>query len=110
MCVTLTSKKVEQHICITFYQKLGHSYSETCDLIHKAFGNEAMGHTQIKEWFRQLKVGWTSVESDECSGRPSASRNQLMMTQCSAMLDNQKITIRELFDDWGFHLLQYSPF
>jgi hypothetical protein len=61
MCVTLTSKKVEQRICIKFFQKLGHSFSETYDLIQKAFGNEAMGHTQVKEWFRQLKGGRTDI-------------------------------------------------
>jgi hypothetical protein len=26
-------------------------------MIQKAFGNEAMGCTQVKEWFRQFKDG-----------------------------------------------------
>jgi hypothetical protein len=36
-------------------------------MFHKAFGNESLGHTEVKEWFRQFKEGRTSVESDECS-------------------------------------------
>jgi hypothetical protein len=38
-------------------QETGHSCSETYDMIQKAFGNEAAGRTQVKEWFRQFKEG-----------------------------------------------------
>ena len=42
-CVTrvalMMTEKAEQDICITFCQKLGHSCSETCNMIQKAFGN-----------------------------------------------------------------------
>jgi len=47
------TKKVEQCICIKFCHKRGHSCSETYDMVQKAFGNEAMGYTQVKEWFWQ---------------------------------------------------------
>jgi hypothetical protein len=44
----------------------------------------------------------TSVESDECSGRPSMRWSQLMIDKVhSAMLDNRRITITELFDKLG---------
>jgi AraC-like DNA-binding protein len=105
----MMTEKVEQHICIKFCQKVGHSSSETYDIIQKAFGNEAMGCTQVKEWFRHFKEGWTSAESDEHSGRPSTSRNQVMIDKVlSAMLDNRRITIRELSDEMGlsFGLIQ----
>jgi len=36
-------------------------------MIHKAFGNESLGHTQVNKWFQQFKEGRTSVESDEFS-------------------------------------------
>ena len=71
-------------------------------MIQKGFGNEALGCTQIKEWFRWCKEGRTSVESDEHSGRPATGRNQLMIDKVhSAMLDNRRITIIELFDKLG---------
>jgi hypothetical protein len=61
-------------------------------MIQKTFGNEAMGHTHVKEWFRLFKEGWTSVESDECAGM---SRNQLMIDkEGSAMMDDRRIKIR----------------
>jgi hypothetical protein len=66
---------------------------------------------QVKEWFRPLKEGRTSFESDECSGRPSMSRNQLMMTKCVLPCwITRKITIGELSDNLGLSLFQYSPF
>lgn len=40
-------------------------------MIQKAFGDESMGKTQIKEWYRRFKNGRTSVDSDPRSGRPS---------------------------------------
>jgi hypothetical protein len=71
-------------------------------VIQKAYGNEALGCTHIKEWFRWCKEGRTSVKSDEHSGRPSTSRNQLMSDKVRfSMLDNQRIAIRELSDELG---------
>jgi hypothetical protein len=78
-------------------------------MIQKTSGSEAMGHLPVKEWFRGFREGQTSVKSDECVGWSSMSRNQLMIDKvCSAMLGNRRITIRELSDKLGFHLVQYS--
>jgi hypothetical protein len=75
---------------------------KTYDMVQNAFGNEAMGYTQVKEWFWQFVEVWSLVESDECSGRPSMRWNQLMIDKVhSAILDNQRITITELFDKLG---------
>ena len=54
--VTMTGK-VDQCICMKFCQNLGHSCSETYNMIQKTFGNQAMGRTQVKEWFRWFKEG-----------------------------------------------------
>jgi hypothetical protein len=79
-------------------------------VIQKAFGNEAMGCTQIKEWCRRCKEGRMSVEIDEHSGRPSRSRNQLMIDKvCFSLLDNQRITIRELCDELGLSFCLVQP-
>jgi hypothetical protein len=68
-------KHVEQQCCIKFCQKLGDSKAETIWKIEQAFGNDAMGVTQIKEWFNRFKDGCTLADSDQHSGRPSTSRN-----------------------------------
>jgi hypothetical protein len=78
-------------------------------MIQKTFGNEATGRMQVKESFRWFKEGQTSVESDEWSGRPSMSNNQLMIDKVhSVMLGNHRITSRELSDELGlsFALVQ----
>ena len=93
----MMTESVEQCICITFCQKLGHLCSETYDMFQKAFGNEAMGRTQVKDW--------TSVKSDEHSGGFSTSRNKLMIDKvCSVMLDNQRIRTTDLSDKLGLSL------
>jgi hypothetical protein len=66
---------MEQWYCITFCQKLGDSKVETIWKIHQAFGYDAMGATQMKEWFNCFKDGRILVDSDQRSGRPSTSWN-----------------------------------
>jgi hypothetical protein len=48
---------------------------KTIRKIQRASGNDAMGVTQIKEWFDRFKDGRMLVDSDQRSGRPSTSRN-----------------------------------
>jgi hypothetical protein len=57
------TKKVEQCICIKFCQKLGHSCSETYDMIQKAFErirqqtiHKLSGLSRSKRDERQLRV------------------------------------------------------
>jgi hypothetical protein len=40
------------------------------DHIQQAFGDDAMGATQIKDWFNRFKDGRTLADSDQHSGRP----------------------------------------
>jgi len=37
---------------------------ETYQLLQQAYGQDAMGHTQVFDWFRRFKDRRTSVESD----------------------------------------------
>ena len=75
---------------------------ETIREIQQAFGNEAMGTTQIKEWYNRFKDGRTSVESEARSGRPSTSRNEIVVDQVSTLLmQDHQITIREIADKAG---------
>ena len=63
-------ESTEQPICITFCFKIGKTATETYQLLQQAYGEDAMGHTQVFDWFRRFKEGRTSVESDLPSGRP----------------------------------------
>jgi hypothetical protein len=55
---------LEQLYCITFCQILGDTQAETIRKIQKAFGDDAIAVTQIKEWFNQIKDGHMSMDSD----------------------------------------------
>jgi hypothetical protein len=47
------TERLEQRYCIKFCQKLGDTQAETICKIQQAFGDDAMGVTQIKEWFKK---------------------------------------------------------
>jgi len=47
---------------------------EKYQLLHQAYGEDAMGSTQVFDWFRRFKEGRASVESDPRSGRPSIEK------------------------------------
>jgi len=67
-------ESTKQCICIKFFFKIRKTATETYQLLQQAYGEDAMGHTQVFDWFRQFKEGRTSVESNPCSGRPSTLR------------------------------------
>jgi hypothetical protein len=69
------AERVEQRYCIKFCQKLGDSNVEIIWKIQQAFSDDAMGTTQIKEWFNSFKDGRTLADSDQRSGKPSTSQN-----------------------------------
>src|SRR5215469_2733790 len=61
-----------------------------------------MGRTQVFDWFRRLKEGRTSVESDPRSGRPSTTRNKEIIAKVKTIVHNNKrMTVREIADDCG---------
>ena len=45
----------EQRICIKFCFKMGKNATETFQLLQQAFGEDAMGRTQVFDWFRRFK-------------------------------------------------------
>ena len=57
------TERTDQRICIKFCFNLGKSCTETVEMIQKAFVDESMGITQIKEWYRWLK---STPKSEPC--------------------------------------------
>ena len=90
----------EQPICITFCFKIGKTATETYQLLQQAYGEDAMGRTQVFDWFRRFKGGRTSVESDPRLGRPSTSTNEEMIAKVRTIVrNNRRLTVREIADD-----------
>jgi len=93
-------ESTEQRSCIKFCFKIGKTATETYQLLHQAYGEDAMGRTQVFDWFRRFKVGRTSVESDLRSGRPSTSRNEEMIAKVRTIVrNNRRLTVLEITDD-----------
>jgi hypothetical protein len=55
----------EQRVCIKFCFELDKSVAEIHQMLKQAFGDDALGHIQTHDWF---KNGRTSVDDDKRSG------------------------------------------
>ncbi|XP_064090828.1 protein GVQW3-like [Macrobrachium nipponense] len=96
------SERIEQRYCIKFCYKLGDTQVQTIQKIQQAFGDEAMGITQIKEWYNRFKQEQISVESKPRSGRPSTSRNKEFVENVRRIVeDDRRITIKEITEEVG---------
>jgi transposase len=96
------TERVEQWYCIKFCQNLGDSKAETIRKIQRAFGDDAMGATQIKEWFNRFKDCRTLADSDQRSGRPATSRNANVIENVhSLILEDRRLIVREIVDEVG---------
>jgi len=112
MCVYVIAiftmcESTEKRICIKFCFKTGKPTTETYQLLQQAYGEDAMGRTQVFDWFRRFKEGRTSVESNPLSGRPSTSRNGEMIAKVRTIVrNNKRLTVREIADDRG--IMRYN--
>ena len=89
------TERTDQRICIKFWFNLGKSYTETIEMIQKAFVDESMGISQIKEWYRRFKqpkkarqsrshVKWMLIVFFDCEGvahYESAPRGQTLSNE-----------------------------
>ncbi|PNF29894.1 hypothetical protein B7P43_G09448, partial [Cryptotermes secundus] len=67
-----------------------------------AFGDDAMGVTQIKEWFNCFEGGRMSADSDQRSGRLSMSQNADVIEKVQTLImEDRHLTIQEFADEVG---------
>ena len=96
------NEKQDQRLCIKFCIQLGKTSSETIQMMEKAFGNECMSITRIKEWYNRFKGGRTSVDSDSRSGRPSTTKTLDNIERVQLAIEgDRRLTVRELENDLG---------
>ena len=102
-------ESTKQRICIKFYFKIGKTAMETYQLLQQTYGEDAMGRTQVFDWFRQFKEGRTSVASDPCLGQPSTSRNEEMIAKVRTIIhNNRRLTVQEIADDCIICINQFA--
>jgi len=66
---TMDQRK-EQQVCIKFCANLGKSATVTLTMIQQAFGDQSLSRAQVFQWHAWFKIGHTSVDVDEHTGRP----------------------------------------
>ena len=67
-----------------------------------AFGKSTVSRTQVQLWYNWFKEGWENVNNDARPDRPSTSTTDENIEAVTKMiLDNRRITIREVADDFG---------
>ena len=87
----------EQSTCIKFCFKLGKTATECYEMLKTAFGEQAMGRSQPFQWFSQFKVGRTSTDDDERSGRPVSSSKPEMIERVRHIIrEDRRRTIDEV--------------
>ena len=94
--------KQDQRICIKFCFQLGKTSSETIQMMQKAFGNECICKTRIKEWYNRFEGGRTSVDSDSCSGRHSTTKTLDNIERVRLAIEgDRRLTVRKVENDPG---------
>jgi hypothetical protein len=58
----MLSVKVEQHVNVKFFAKLGKFATETCSLLMEVYGDECISRTQVFKWFKRFKKGRGEIE------------------------------------------------
>ncbi|GFT52137.1 HTH_48 domain-containing protein [Nephila pilipes] len=93
------TERIEKRYCIKFCQKLRDSQSQTIRKIQQVFGEDAMGITQIKEWFNRFKDGRTSTE--RCD-RPQTARSAANIERVrNLVMADRRLTVREIEEEVG---------
>ena len=58
-------ESTEQCICIKFCFKIRKTATETYQLLQQAYGEDAVGRTQVFDWFRRFKEGVPGVKQNK---------------------------------------------
>ena len=67
-----------------------------------AFGGSTISRTQFQLWYKRFKEGREYVNNIACPGRPNTlTTDENVEAMKKMILDNRRITIREVADDVG---------
>ncbi|PNF23334.1 hypothetical protein B7P43_G15555 [Cryptotermes secundus] len=90
----------EQRVCVKFCFLLGKSAAETVGMLQQAFNDDALGKSQVYEWFSRFKSGNMSTEDMPRPGRPSTGRNDENIAKIKRAIDeDRRKTIDQLSEE-----------
>ncbi|PNF31047.1 hypothetical protein B7P43_G17721 [Cryptotermes secundus] len=98
----------EQRAAVKFCFLLGKSGTETLEMLKTAYKDDAMGKTQVFEWFSRFKNGEMSIDDKPRSGRPSTARTHENVEKIREIIkEDRRRTIEEIVElsgvDWFSH-------
>jgi hypothetical protein len=81
---------MEQRANIKFCFKMGKTATETFQLIKQPYGDNALSHARVFQWYARYLEGSENLKDDKHSGRPTAVRTcdmiktarELISTDC----------------------------
>ena len=89
-------------VCVKLCCKLRKNFTETFQLLNRAYGEDCMNRTQCTDWFKRFKEGRISVGEDPRPGRPSTSTNDNHVNRARAVIRGiRRLTLREVADEVG---------
>jgi [histone H3]-lysine36 N-dimethyltransferase SETMAR len=92
--------KRDQRACIQFCFLLNKNAKETHQMLRQAFKEDAMGRTQVFEWFSRFKKGNMSLEDETRSGRPLIARNAANIEMVNQIIhSDRRLTIEAIAEE-----------
>lgn len=92
----------EQRAAVKFCFLLGKNAAETVLMLKTAYKDDAMGKTQVYEWFARFKNGDMSIDDKPRSGRPSTARIDENVEKIRELvLTDRRQTIDQLSESSG---------
>ncbi|PNF23576.1 hypothetical protein B7P43_G04958 [Cryptotermes secundus] len=111
LCVNVVFAMADFRAAMKFCFLLGKSGTETLEMLKTAYKDDAMGKTQVFEWFSRFKNGEMSIDDKPRSGRPSTARTHENVEKIREIIkEDRRRTIEEIVELSGVTSLSVRQF
>ena len=91
---------MEQRLAIKFCFKAGKSAKETLQMVHAAYGDQALSCSNVFQWYGRFRDGQEDIEDDPRIGQATECRNDNNVDMISQLLlQNRHLSLRMLADE-----------
>jgi hypothetical protein len=94
----------EQRVAIKYRSKDVLPTTETLELVHKAYGNEALNWSNVLRWYSRFRDWRELVEEDERGGRSKSTRTEVNIAAVADLVKNDcRIASRMIAESLNIH-------